>query len=121
MPEINGSIKSIADTKTYPSGFSKREFVVTTEEKFPQDLKFEVAKDKCPALDGFSVGQTVEVNFNIRGNEYNGNHYVSLACWKITSSGGQSDQPATQRSSTPPQHPSSASSWDDDVDGDIPF
>ncbi|HEX5789830.1 MAG TPA: DUF3127 domain-containing protein, partial [Luteolibacter sp.] len=64
MYETSGTIKLISDTQTFPSGFTKREFVVTTtQDKFPQDLKFEVVKDRCSLLDNFEVGQEVQVNF----------------------------------------------------------
>jgi hypothetical protein len=97
MYETSGKLKWIGETQAFPSGFSKREFVVTTAaDKYPQDLKFEVVKDKCASLDPFEVGQDVAVNFDIRGNEYNGKYYVNLACWKIQS-GGASSGPAERR------------------------
>ncbi|MFC5050630.1 DUF3127 domain-containing protein [Rubritalea spongiae] len=92
MFEISGKIKLIDDTQTFSSGFTKREFVVTTGDKYPQDIKFETVKDKCAFLDNFSVGQEVNVNFDIRGNEYNGRYYVNLNCWKIQAASGQSGQ-----------------------------
>jgi hypothetical protein len=83
MYEASGKIKLISDTQNFPSGFSKREFVVTTGDgKYPQDLKFEMVKDKCAILDNFKEGSDVKVNFDIRGNEYNGKYYVNLSCWQ---------------------------------------
>ncbi|MBT5167314.1 MAG: DUF3127 domain-containing protein, partial [Opitutales bacterium] len=38
MYEMEGKVKVIEDTQTFGSGFQKREFVVTSEEKFPQDV-----------------------------------------------------------------------------------
>ena len=74
MYEATGTIKLIDETQTFGSGFTKREFVVTTEhDKYPQDLKFEVVNDKCSLLDSFEAGQKVVVNFDIRGNKYKGN------------------------------------------------
>ena len=97
MFEISGKIKVIEDTQTFGSGFTKREFVVTTNDaKYPQDIKFEIVKDKCALMDNFSKGQDVSVNFDIRGNEYNGRYYVNLNCWKIQAAGGQGGQPAQQ-------------------------
>jgi single-strand DNA-binding protein len=81
--EIMGKIKLINDIQTFDSGFQKREFVVTTQEQYPQDVKFEVVKDKCSLLDRFPAGSDVKVHFNIRGNEYNGKYYVNLQMWKI--------------------------------------
>ena len=61
MYEATGTIKLINDTQTFPSGFSKREFVITTaHDKYPQDLKFEVVKDRCAMLDDLQVGEQVQ-------------------------------------------------------------
>lgn len=89
MYEFTGTIKEIFDEQTWSSGFSKREFVVTSEgERFPQDIKFEVVKDKTEQLGSVSKGDKVKVNFDLRGNEYKGKYYVNLNAWKITPVGG---------------------------------
>ena len=89
MYETSGKLKWIGEVQSFASGFTKREFVVTTvTDKFPQDLKFEIVKDKCALLDPFEVGQDVVVSFDIRGNEYNGKYFVNLSCWKIHGSEG---------------------------------
>jgi hypothetical protein len=89
MYESSGKLKWIGTTQSFASGFTKREFVVTTaHDKYPQDLKFEVVKDKCSLLDNFEIDQEVQVSFDIRGNEYNGKYYVNLACWKLQAAGG---------------------------------
>ena len=46
-------------------------------------------------LDDFSVGDDVVVQFDIRGNEYNGKHYVNLSCWKLQAAGAEADSPAS--------------------------
>ena len=81
--QLTGTIKVIFQTETYPSGFTKREFVVTTKEQYPQDVKIELVKDKTAILDSFSEGQEVTVHFNLKGNEFNGKYYVSLQGWKV--------------------------------------
>jgi hypothetical protein len=80
---LSGTIKLIDQTQSFPSGFQKREFVITTAEQYPQDVKFEVVKDKCAVLDRYAVGQSVAVSFNCRGQEYNGKYYVNLQAWRI--------------------------------------
>jgi hypothetical protein len=80
---ITGKLKVKFDTQTFDSGFQKREFVVTTAEQYPQDIKLELLKDKCSVLDSFQVGQELTVDFNLRGNEYNGKYYVSLQAWRV--------------------------------------
>ena len=131
MYEAVGKIKLISETQNFPSGFSKREFVVTTgDSKYPQDLKFEVVKDKCPLLDDFKEDQEVQVNFDIRGNEYNGKYYVNLSCWKLSAkdgSGGDGGEPSQARRSAPKQSSSAAAPSPEDLrnesdfDDDIPF
>ena len=86
--QLSGTVKAIFDQETFSSGFTKREFVITTNEQFPQDVKFELVKDKCVLIDRFAVGQSVTVGFNVRGNEYAGKYYVSLQAWKIEANNG---------------------------------
>lgn len=81
--EITGKIKKIFDQQTFSSGFFKREFVVTTEGDYPQDIKFELLKDKTSLIEPYSEGVEVKVSFDIRGNEYNGKYYNNLVAWKL--------------------------------------
>jgi len=82
--EMEGTVKLIDKEMTFPSGFSKREFVITTEgERFPQDIKFECLKDKTALLDSFKEGQRIKVTFDISGREYNGKYFVNLVAWKL--------------------------------------
>jgi len=82
--EIEGVVKVVEDMQTFDSGFTKREFVVTTEEDYPQDVKLECVKDRCSLLDNVSVGDRVMAAFNLRGNEYNGRYYVNLQAWRLS-------------------------------------
>ena len=69
--DITGKIKLINDTKEYGSnGFRKRELVVTTEEQYPQDLLVEFIQDKCDILNSYKVGESVKVDINLRGREW---------------------------------------------------
>jgi hypothetical protein len=127
MYEAAGKIKVINETQSFPSGFSKREFVVTTaHDKFPQDLKFEIVKDKCPLLDAFEVGQDVQVSFDIRGNEYNGKYFVNLSCWKIqAANGGEPSraprEPSREQGSRTSEPSPSDLRNEQDFDDDVPF
>ena len=78
-----GTIKLINDIQKFDSGFEKREFVITTDEKYPQDVKFELIKDKCSDIDKFNVGDSIKVSFNVRGNEYNSKYFVNLQAWRL--------------------------------------
>jgi len=81
---IKGTVKLVDDVQEFKSGFTKREFVITTDDqKYPQDVKFECVKDHCAKLDEVHAGDAVDVTFDIRGNEYKGNHYVNLVAWRV--------------------------------------
>lgn len=111
--KINGKVKLIMDTQTFDSGFRKREFVITTQEQYPQDVKLECTQDRVTLLDSYNEGDDVEVSFNIRGNEYNGRYYVNLQAWRINKGTG-ADAPV-------PQAPDTTLEQTDDQDDDLPF
>jgi len=97
--EVKGNIKVINDTQVISEKFSKREFVVTTNETYPQDILIQLTQDKCNLLDMFKVGQDVEVSINLRGREWNSpkgevKYFNTIEGWKI--SGGQTMQQAPQ-------------------------
>ena len=127
MYEATGKLKVIFDTQTFPSGFTKREFVVTIgDDNYPQDVKFELIKDKCAWLDNFSQDQEITVSFDIRGNEFKDRYYVNLNCWKIvgSNSGGGAPTPAAAppRTASAPATPSPGEPSADDMrSDDIPF
>ena len=99
----SGKILHIFPTASYgQKGFTKREFVIETDEKFPQQLKFEVTKDRCEALDKYREGQEVKVHFNLRGSEHNGKFYNSHEAWRLEAEGGQSAPEAPKRERTTP-------------------
>ncbi len=128
MYETQGTIKIIDDIQTFGSGFTKREFVITTgDSKYPQDIKFEIVKEKCALLDQFKKGQAVTVSFDIRGNEYQGKYYVNLSCWKIQGGAGENAPSGSAKNANNDipdfshRHDDSEPSLEDLHDDDIPF
>lgn len=116
---MTGVLKLKEETQTFASGFKKREFVITTDDpKYPQDIKFEVLKDECDKLDSHKVGDTLEVHYNIRGNEYNGKYYVNLQAWRLVSVGAHQEQHAPTNQAPSKPDPTANELGDGD---DIPF
>lgn len=117
---LTGTITHKMDLQTFDSGFTKREFVVCDDaEKYPQEVKLELIKDKCAILDKIPLNSKVTVHFNIRGNEYKGKFYVNLQAWRIEVLEEGDNQP-----------PKGSESWEEmdkkaeaeeDVADDIPF
>jgi len=83
--QITGSITQIYPAQSFPSGFVVREFVVTTEEDYPQPLKFEVYKEKCAMLDAFKAGERVTVKFRLRGSvtKDGARYFNKLSAWQV--------------------------------------
>ncbi len=69
--EIIGKIKALNETQNIgDNSFRKREVVITTEEQYPQHILVEFIQDKCGLLNGYTVGQEVKINVNLRGREW---------------------------------------------------
>lgn len=82
--ELEGTLKEVMETKTFPSGFAKREFVVTEDDdRYPQDIKLSMVKGNCALLDTVKPGDKVRVTFSLRGNLYQGRYYTDLNAFKL--------------------------------------
>ena len=85
----NVTIKSIGKLKTFDSGFSIVEFVVTTDEQYPQTLQLQANKEKAENLIKFNkVGHKVDVSLNLRGRQWTNPEGVvktfnTLEAWKV--------------------------------------
>lgn len=113
--DLTGKIKLIQETKTFDSGFTKREMVVIVEDgKYPQEINLEFVQDKVALLDALQPGQEVTVTFDIRGREYNGRYFNNLQGWKIDAAETAPTASADEQS---PPFPSPS----DFADDDIPF
>ena len=67
---VEGKIKRIHDEQVISDRFKKREFVIETEEQYPQFLMFQLVQDKTNLVDAVKAGDKVEVFFNLRGREW---------------------------------------------------
>ena len=125
--EVTGKLKVKMEEQSFSSGFTKREFVLTTEEQYPQDIKFELIKDKTSVIDKFKPNDTIKVSFNLRGNEYNGKYYVNLQAWRVEADENAGApippplDPMAEPVSAPSVPPSNAGTIDDIGEDDLPF
>lgn len=114
---LTGAIKEIRETQEFDSGFKKREFVVTTNEEYPQDIKMEFFRDKCDILNKYKVGDAVTVWFNLGGREWDGKYFVNVNAWRIAMTsdanfeGIKQDKPAKGKAILP----------DENLADDLPF
>jgi hypothetical protein len=130
--ELTGKIKVMMDTKEVSASFRKRELVLTTEGRYPQQILVEFTQDKIGLLDNHRAGDEVRIHIDIRGREWKSprgevKYFVSVHGWKIENlaqaqagpSGGGQAQDAPPFDDAPfPDSPDGGSSFRDD---DIPF
>ena len=115
--ELTGKIKKIFDKQEFPSGFYKQEFVVTTEDRFPQDIKLDCLKEKGEILNDVKEGDRVTVHFDVRGREWNERYFIDLAAWKLEQA-GEGDRAASPDAQAVPAEDPGDYGMDDE---DIPF
>jgi single-strand DNA-binding protein len=101
--EVNGTIKAIFAEQVISDKFRKREFVLTTNDKYPQDVLFQLTQGNTDLIDTIRVGEEVEVKFNLRGKEYTNregkvSYFNSLDVWQVSVQQGTqvAKQTATQ-------------------------
>jgi hypothetical protein len=81
-----GSIINKLPMKQVSEKFKIQEFILKVgDDKYPQEVKFQLVNDNVDLLDFIQVNEVVEVTFELRGREYNGTHYVSLNALKVIS------------------------------------
>jgi len=88
--EATGRLHTIFDTKQVSERFAKREFVVEMSDnpKYPQTVLFQLTGDRCAQLDGLNVGDTVAIEFSLRGREWRSpsgevKYFNSLDVWRV--------------------------------------
>ncbi len=93
--ETSGKIHAIFDAQQKTERFRLREFVLELEGggRYPQYVMFQLTGDRCEALDAFSEGDEVRVEFSLRGREWKSpqgqvRYFNSLDVWDIQGGDG---------------------------------
>lgn len=123
---IVGTIKKIQDVQVITPSFKKREFVITTQEQYPQDILLELTQEKTDILNKYKAGDVVNASINIRGREWINpegvaKYFNTIQVWAmepLTNSMPQENGSNPVASAQPVFTPVSASNGDDD---DLPF
>lgn len=138
---VTGVIKSIGNTtnvaKQAGKEYNKRDLVLDisrfdsqTGEKYENFFQLTFSRKHCADLDGFAVGERVEVSFVVGGREWNGKVINDIAGYKIERvDGGSAPQApkapqavAPQPVSVPVQAPAAeAQQTAQQGNGDLPF
>ena len=118
--ELKGKIIHIGNKNLYGNdGKYNCEFVIETQEQYPKIIAFEAHNEKCDRVRELSVGQEINVHFNLSSREYQGRYYTKATMWKfdvIT----QAQQPKHNANPTQVNTPSSAELPSFDEQDDAP-
>lgn len=67
-----GVIDTVFDEETVgQNGFKKRAVWIVTDEQYSQVLEIQFTQHNVDQLDGYEVGQKVQITFNIQGRKTN--------------------------------------------------
>lgn len=89
---VKGAIKLIKDVNVISDKFSVREFVITTADKYPQEIIFQTVNDRMDIIAPYGEGQVVEVSFNLRGRQVGEKYYNTLDAWRVQGEAKQRDE-----------------------------
>lgn len=128
--EIKGVIKVIKDIQQVSDKFQKREFVIQTEDQYPQTICVELQGNNVDIIDAYAVGESVVVDINLRGRLWTNpqgedKYFNTIVAWRIQRENSQSANNATTETS--PQEFRQANQPNSFVDGpesddpDLPF
>lgn len=88
---IKGKLHFIGDVQNVSDKFKKRDFVIEFSESNPdykEYVKLECQQDRVTILDKMSVGDEVNVDFNLRGRPWTNKdgettYFNTLVAWRI--------------------------------------
>ena len=108
MSNVIGKIKVLKETQNVSASFKKRELVVTTDEQYPQHILIEFAQDKCDVLNGYKVGDIVDVSINLRGREWTNpqgevKYFNQIQGWRIQKADGAPKIPQAEEAQFTPE------------------
>lgn len=85
--KLKGKLILKSEPRQVSEKFRVMDFVIETlDEKYPQKVQLQILNDRIAEMDKYSLGEELEVSFDIRGREYNGKYYNSLNAYKVESS-----------------------------------
>ncbi len=86
--EISGKLINVKDIQEVTETFKKREFVIQTDEQYPQEIQLELHQTYVDIIDPYQIGDNIKILFNMRGKKYEKDGedtkwFNTLQAWKI--------------------------------------
>lgn len=135
---IKGTVHEIGEVQIVTDTFKKRDLIIEFAEnpQFVEYIRFEASQDRVSLFDNLSIGDEVEVSFNLRGRPWTNkdgitSYFNSLICWRVNKIDQAASTPpptsgmtrdAQQQAEAKANAPKAqAPSFDDDGSLDLPF
>lgn len=97
---VKGILKRVGNVETVgANNFTKRLFVIETQDQYPQILEFQLIKDRVDIIKVYKIGEEIEVHFNLKGREWTNNTgeikvFNTLESWKLVRLSTVTESPA---------------------------
>lgn len=117
---LTGTLIEIFDIVQITEKFRKREFVIKTNEQYPQEILIQLSQDKINLIDGIKIGENVDVSININGKGYTNKEGVkkwfnNISAWKIDVQYGNQNTSYTAPQPKISEQPIAGVEGDDDL------
>jgi hypothetical protein len=96
--DVTGKIYQINETQQITEKFSKREFVLelSNNPAYVEKVLFTLMKDKVDLIDGYKVGDTISIKYNLKGRDWTSptgdvKFFNTLEAWSVSSSSPSSE------------------------------
>lgn len=95
--DIVGKLIKVGEIQNISDKFQKREFVVETDEKYPQKIQLELQGANCDIVDSYKIGQKIECSISLRGRLWTNpegvdKYFNTIVCWLIQPKKEDSEQ-----------------------------
>jgi len=89
---IKGKLIKKFEAQTFGESFRKIEFVIETDDKYPQKIKMQATQDNIKTIEELPEGTICTMHFNVRGREWTSKenkvmYFVSLDVWRVEDNG----------------------------------
>jgi len=78
-----GTVKDVLKTQSFGDNSMKVLVIKVKDGQYENDLALDFWNDKAKLLDNVSIGDEVEVSFDVRSREYNGKYFTNAGGYKV--------------------------------------
>jgi hypothetical protein len=98
--KLTGTLIHKGQTIQVSEKFSKREFVIETQDKFPQQILLQLVNDRTDVIENLRVGDLLDVFYNVRGRAWTDpktqqtKWFNTIEAWAVTFANANAQTPA---------------------------